>query len=50
MHLHENALFDLVLGVKVTQDVAQYSLHHVNYSDTKLEAATFNGFKPNHGE
>ena len=50
MHLHENALFDLVLGVKVTQDVAQYSLHHVTYSNTKIEAATFNGFKPNHGE
>ena len=49
MHLHENALFDLDLGVKFTQDIAQYSLHLVTYSDTKLEAATSNGFKPNHG-
>ena len=38
MHLHENTLFDL--GVKVTQDVAQYPLHHATYSDTKFEAAT----------
>ena len=39
MHLHEKTLFDLDLGVKVTQDVAQYPLHHVIYSDTKFEAA-----------
>ena len=43
MHLHENTLFDLDLGVKVTQDVAQYPLHHVTYSDTKFEVATSNG-------
>ena len=35
MHLHENTLFDLDLGVKVTQDVTQYPLYHVTYSDTK---------------
>ena len=34
-------LFDL--GVKVTQDVAQYPLHHVTYSDTKFEIAMSNG-------
>ena len=30
MHLQENSTFDLdPNGVKVTQDVAQYPLHHV---------------------
>ena len=28
--------------VKVTQNVAQYSLHHVNYAATKFEVATSN--------
>ena len=40
MHLQENSIFDL--GVKVTQNVAQYPLHHVNYSATKFEVATSN--------
>ena len=40
MHLNENTLFDLDLWVKVTQDVAQYPLHHVTYSDSKFEVAT----------
>ena len=40
MHLQENSIFDLDLGVKVTQDVAQYPLHHVTYSATKFEVAT----------
>ena len=43
MHLHENALFDLDFGVKVTQDVAKYPLHHVTYSDTKFEVSTSDG-------
>ena len=30
------------LGVKVTQNVAQYPLHHVTYSDTKFEVARSN--------
>ena len=34
--------FDLDLGVKVTQNVAQYPLHHVTYSATKFEVATSN--------
>ena len=38
----QNTLFDLDLGVKVTQDVAQYPLHHMTYSDTKFEVATTN--------
>ena len=40
MHLQENSTFDL--GVKVTQNVAQYPLHHVTYSATKFEVATSN--------
>ena len=43
MHLHENALFDLNFGVKVTQYVAKYPLHHVTYSDTKFEVSTSDG-------
>ena len=34
-------LYDL--GVKVTQNVAQYSLHHVTYAAAKFEAAAANG-------
>ena len=40
MHLQENSIFDLDLGVKVMQNVAQYPLHHVTYSPTKFEVAT----------
>ena len=36
-------IFDLDLGVKVTQDVAQFPLHHVTYSTTKFEVATSKG-------
>ena len=43
MHLQVNTIFDLDLGVKVTRNVAQYSLHHVTYSTTKFEVATSNG-------
>ena len=42
MHLQENTVFDLDLGVKVTQNVAQFPLHHVTYSATKFEVATSN--------
>ena len=45
MHLHKNTLFDLDIGVKVTQDNAKYPLHHVTYSDTKFEAATPDGLR-----
>ena len=41
MHLQENSLFDL--GVKITQKIAQYTLHHVTYSGTQFEVATSNG-------
>ena len=37
-----NSIFDLDLGVKITQNVAQYPLHHVTYSATKFEVATSN--------
>ena len=37
MHLQENTLFDLDLQVKVTQNVAQYPLHHVTYAPTEFE-------------
>ena len=43
MNLHKNMLFDLGLDVKLTQDVAQYTLHHVTYSDTNFEVAMSNG-------
>ena len=42
MHLQENTLFDLDLGVKVTQNVAQFPLHQVTYSATKFEVPTSN--------
>ena len=35
--------FDLDFGIKVTQNVAQYSLHHVTYAATKFEVARSNG-------
>ena len=43
MHLKVNTLFDLDHGDKVTQDVAQYPLHHETYSGTKSEVATSKG-------
>ena len=42
MHLQENTLFDLDLDVKVSQNVAQYPLHHVIYAPVKFEADTSN--------
>ena len=42
MHLQETTLFDLDLGVKVPQNVAQYNLHHMTYAPTKLEVTTSN--------
>ena len=43
VYLQENTVFDLDLGVKVTQDVAQYPPHHVRYAHVKFEVATCNG-------
>ena len=36
-------IFDLDLGVKVTQNVAQYPLHYVTFSATMFEVATSKG-------
>ena len=35
--------FDLYIGVKVTQNVAQYPLHQVTYAPAKFEVAMSNG-------
>ena len=45
MHLQKMhyLTFDLDLGVKVTQNVAQYPLHHETYAATKFEVAMSNG-------
>ena len=40
MHLQESTLFDLYLGVKVTQNVVQYPPHHMTYAPAKFEVAT----------
>ena len=40
MNLQENTLLDLDLRVKVTQNVAQCPLHHVNYAPTEFEVTT----------
>ena len=42
MHLQENALYYLDLGVKVTQNVTQHSLYHVTYAPAKFETASSN--------
>ena len=43
MHLQDNTLFDLEIGVKVTQNVAQYHRHHVTYAPAKFDIATSHG-------
>ena len=40
MDLQEITLYDLDLGVKVTQNVAQYHPHYVTYAQAKFEVAT----------
>ena len=42
MHLQENTLFDLDIGIKVTRNFAQYSLHHVTYTHAQFESYTTN--------
>ena len=37
VHLQENTLFDLYLGVKVIRNIAQHPLHHVIYASAKFE-------------
>ena len=43
MHLHENTLFYIDLGVKVAQDFSNYPLYPATYSDSKFEIATSDG-------
>ena len=45
MHLQENTLFDLDLGVgvNVAQNIAQYPLYHLIYAPAKFEVAMANG-------
>ena len=43
MDLQENKLYDLDLGVKVTQNVAKYHPHHVTYAPVNFEVAMSNG-------
>ena len=43
MHYQENTLFDLDLGVKVTQNVAQCPLHHVPYAPTEFKVTMSKG-------
>ena len=43
MLLHKNKLFYLEFGAKVTQNVAQYHLHHVTYAPSKFEIARSSG-------
>ena len=43
MDLQEKTLYDLDLGVKVTQNVAQYHPNHVTYAPANFEVAMSNG-------
>ena len=43
MDLQEITLYDLDLGVKVTQNVAQYHPHHVTYAPENFEVPMSNG-------
>ena len=45
MHLQENTLFDLDLGVKVIWNVAQCPLHHVIYAPAEFEVTTSKGLR-----
>ena len=42
MHLQENTLFDVDIGVKATQTVAKYPPHHVTYAPMKFVVVTSN--------
>ena len=43
MDLQESKLYDLDLGVKVTQNVAKYHPHHVTYAPVNFEVGMSNG-------
>ena len=40
MHLQENTLFELNLGVKVTKNVAKCPPHYVTYAHTEFKVTT----------
>ena len=42
MHLQEKTLYDLDLGVKVTQNVIQYPPNYITYAPAKFEVSTSN--------
>ena len=42
-NLQESKLYDLDLGVKVTQNVAKYHPHYVTYAPVSFEVAMSNG-------
>ena len=42
MDLQENKLYNLDLGVKVSQNVVQYHPHHVTYAPVNIEVAMSN--------
>ena len=37
MHLQENTLFEIELGVKVTRNIPQYPRHHVSYAPAQFD-------------
>ena len=41
MHFQENTIFDLDFGVKVTNNVAQYLMHHSDYVPSMFEVVTY---------
>ena len=43
MNLQESKLYDLDLGVKVTQNVVQYHPHHATYAPVNFEVAMSTG-------
>ena len=43
MDLQESTLYDLDLGIKVTQNVAKYHPYHVTYAPANFEVAMSNG-------
>ena len=42
LHLQENTIYVYDIDIEVTQNGAQYSLHHVAHSSAKFKVATSN--------
>ena len=45
MHLQENTVFELELGIKVIQNIAQHPLHHVTEVPSMFYVATFKSLR-----